>query len=266
MVGAEAVDVGDGLVDVVHDFDGQDGVQIFGGPIVLRGGNTVDDGPGPFVPPKLHALFPQGSGTGGQEAFSDVPVHQQGFRGVADGQGLGLGVHRHLDGHVHVGGGVHVGVAQALRVAHDGDAGVVHDVADEGVAAPGDDQIDAVVLGQHVVHIVPGFQQGGPAVGQDARRPLRHGGKQGAVGAQGLPPALEQGGVPALQAQGGDLHQSVGPGFKNHPDDADGAADPVQVQPRGQFPGQKRSVQGVRQGEERLDARQHVPQFLFVKF
>ena len=227
MVGAEAVDVGDGLVDGIHDFDGQNGVQVFRGPILFRGGNAVDDGLGALIAPDFHSLGFQRFRAGGQESGGDIPVHQQGFRGVAHRQGLGFGVHGHLHRHFDVGGSVHISVAQALRVAHDGDAGMIHDVAHKGVAAPGNDQIDAVVLGKHFVHVVPGFQQGGPALRQQPLCPFLHGGHEGAVGAQGLPAPFQQRRVAAFQAQARDLHQSVGPGFKNHPDHADGAGYPV---------------------------------------
>ena len=44
--------------------------------------------------------------------------------------------------------------------------GVIHDIFDKGIGAPGDDQIDIIIQGQHVVHLGPGLQKPEPAFGQ----------------------------------------------------------------------------------------------------
>ena len=265
VVGAVAVDVGNGFLHAVHDLDGQDGVQILRVPVRVGGGLAGDDCPRPFVAAKLHALFSQRFRAPGQERGGNVFMHQQRFRGVAHGQRLGLGVHDHLDGHFYVGGGVHVGVAQALGVAHHGDGGVLHDVLDKGVAAPGDDQVDGFILGQHIVHVVAGFQQRGPAGGQQALYALLHGFHQGAVGAQGFAAALEQRRVAAFQAQPRDLHQCVGAGLEHHADHPDGAGDAVQIQPRRQLPAERDFAQRIGQGDQGIDAGTHVGQLRVVK-
>ena len=66
-------------------------------------------------------------------------VHQQGLQRVAGGGVVDLGVHRQGAGAADVGGGVHVHVADAVCVAHDGDARVLLDVAHQRVAAARDD-------------------------------------------------------------------------------------------------------------------------------
>ena len=82
---------------------------------------------------------------------------------------------------------------------------------------------------------------------------------QGAVGAQGFPAALEQGGIAAFQAQGRNLHQGIGAAFKNNADHANGAGNAVQVQARGQLPAQGGAADGVRQRAQRPQALHHVP-------
>lgn len=88
---------------------------------------------------------------------------------------------------------------------------------------------------------------------------------QGAVGAQGFPAALEQGGVAAFQAQGCNLHQGIGAAFKNNADHADGAGNAVQVQARGQLPAQGGAADGVRQRAQRPQALHHGVELLLPK-
>ena len=63
-----------------------------------------------------------------------VPVHQQLLQGIAGGRVVHLAVHRQAASLTDVGGGVDVHVADAVGVAHHGDARVVLDVAHQGIA------------------------------------------------------------------------------------------------------------------------------------
>ena len=81
---------------------------------------------------------------------------------------------------------------------------------------------------QHFLHILPGVQKTAPAVRQAAGfGSTKNHRSQQFVGAQRLTASLEQNGVAAFQAEGGNLNQRVGPAFKNDADHADGTADPV---------------------------------------
>src|SRR5690606_2616350 len=65
VVGAVVVDVGDGGVEIVDDFDGEDVVEIFGGPVLFGGGGHVSDagnGAEGVVAAQFHVLGDEGGG------------------------------------------------------------------------------------------------------------------------------------------------------------------------------------------------------------
>ena len=60
MLGIIAVDMGNGLVDGIHQFQGKDIIQIFSAPILFCGRDkTLHHGTGFFVRPDLHLLLIQ---------------------------------------------------------------------------------------------------------------------------------------------------------------------------------------------------------------
>ena len=73
-------------------------------------------------------------------------------------------------------------------------------------------------------------QERHPPLWQDALRGLAHYLGEGLIRYGGFASSLEQGGIAGLEAQGGDLHQGVGPGFKDHADHADGHGHAVEVE------------------------------------
>ena len=158
MVGAMAVDMVYGRLQGVHHANGQDQVQVFRVPVRLCGRVAGNQRSGCLVAAELDALGLHGLRQGRQEGLRHIPMHQQGFHGVAHGDVLGFAVHGHPQGHVQVGVLVHVHMADAVRMAQHGDAAVVHNPADKGIAAPGDNQIDEGILLEHGAHIFPGFQ------------------------------------------------------------------------------------------------------------
>ena len=106
------------------------------------------------------------------------------------------------------------------------DAGVVLDVAHEGIRTAGDEEVDVLVELQDLADVLAGFQQdeplggdarGGGSVAQDA--------EQRTVGIERLGTALEADGVTALETQRHDLRDDVGTGFEDDPDVAYRAAD-----------------------------------------
>ena len=57
-------------------------------------------------------------------------------------------------------------MAETVRVTKHRNLTVLHDITDEGVASPGNDQIDQFMQLQHFLHILPGVQQTAPTVRQ----------------------------------------------------------------------------------------------------
>ena len=86
-------------------------------------------------------------------------MHQQGFNGVAGGRVLGLAIEGEPHRLLHIGSGIHEEVAEAIGVAQHGNAGVVLDVAHQGVGAPGDDQIHQAVEFQQRQALFPAGEQ-----------------------------------------------------------------------------------------------------------
>ena len=67
-----------------------------------------------------------------------------------------LGIEADLLGHIEVGAfDRDEDVADALVMFQDGNPGILDDEADQPLAAPGDDQVDVLLLGQQDVHGLP---------------------------------------------------------------------------------------------------------------
>ena len=148
-----------------------------------------------------------------------------------------------------------------------GNAAVVHDVADEGVAATGDNQVDERILLEHGGHVLPAFHQLGEIRREsDAFCCCAKSVAQGGVGVPGLAPALEQHGVAALEGQGGNLHQRVRATLEDHADHADGAGNPVQLHPLGQLTGKGGLPDGVGQLRQGTETLRHSAQLLLAEF
>ena len=107
-------------------------------------------------------------------------------------------------------------------MAHHGDLGVFHDVADKFIGAARDQEIHVLVAGEELVDLAVGFcleQAAFRQTGADHRvldKVEKH-----AVGVCRLLAALEDGAVAALHAKGRDLYKRVRTRFKDHADDTD---------------------------------------------
>ena len=86
-------------------------------------------------------------------------VYQHLLNCVAGCRVVQLGVHNDAAGHVHAAVGVHVDVADPVCVAQHGDARVALDVADQGVAAAGDDQVNHIIQLEQLVNALTGGDQ-----------------------------------------------------------------------------------------------------------
>ena len=119
-------------------------------------------------------------------------MHQQCLHGVADGDVLRFAVHGDLHGHGNVCVPVYVHMADAVGMPQHGNAAVIHDPADEGVAAPGDNQVDQRILLEHSAHVLAGFQQDKASCGQSGSfQRVGKGGMEGMIGAERLAPTLQ---------------------------------------------------------------------------
>ncbi len=153
---AIAVDVGDGSIHIVNHSAGQDQLQVFGMPVLLGG----RDGqrcvfPELFVTAQLHSQFRQFCGDARDERCSGVRVDQQGLQGIANAGSLGLGVDDDRFGLVEIGGTVDEDVTDAFVVLDHRDTGVLHNETDQALAAARDDQVDTLLLLEHLQHPLP---------------------------------------------------------------------------------------------------------------
>ena len=264
-MGAVAVDVVDGFFDIRDDLDGQDEVQIFGPEVfICHDVHSVDggrrfDGSDDQVLRLLCSAEPDRGGMKsprqlGEEGGGDVSVDQDGFHCVAGCGVLGLGVEDDLDRHFLVGVAVHINVADAVRMAHDRNFCVVHDVLNKLVGAAGNEKVDLLFALQEFVDLIVELrleQAGSGETGGNGG--IADDGEQDAVGLRGLLSTLENGTVAALEAEGGDLYQGVGARLKDDPDDADRHADALEDESCVQLPLQKCPSDRVGEGDELID-------------
>ena len=89
------------------------------------------------------------------EGLSDILVDQEGFQSIADAGALGLGIDDDPLGHVEIGGSIDEDVADPLVVLDDRDARMFHHETDQALAAAGDDQVDELLLLEHLQHPFP---------------------------------------------------------------------------------------------------------------
>ena len=92
-----------------------------------------------------HLFFGKSGGQRGKEFSGNISVNEECFHGVAGSRVLCLCVDNNGNGFFLVTCFVGVDMADAFRMAHDGDFCVVHDVAHKFVGAPGNEQIDESV-------------------------------------------------------------------------------------------------------------------------
>mmetsp|Transcript_10077 Transcript_10077/g.18341 ORF Transcript_10077/g.18341 Transcript_10077/m.18341 type:complete len:208 (-) Transcript_10077:314-937(-) len=180
-----------------------------------------------------------------------VLVHQERLERVAGGGVVRLGVPDDLERHFHVALRVQVHVADAVRVAHDRDLGVVLNVLHELVGASGYAQINNVLHFEQRRHFVPPAHQhaalrGGLAVHGDGllHQPVEH-----RVAPGRLLAPLEQQRVAAGDGKACDLRQRVGPRLEDDEQDSDGDRLFQQHQAVGDLGFSQNSPQGILVGQ-----------------
>ena len=234
VVGTVAVDVVNGFLDIRDDFDGDDHIQVLRAEIVvchdidsfdlcgsLRGAR--DQVLCLLCASEFYAGVLEFAGQAGKEDRGDLPVDQESLHGVAGSCVLGLGVKDDVCGHVHIDIAVQVDVADAVRVSHDGNLCIVHDVLHELVGAAGNEQVHIFFALQKLVDLIVELSLQQAGFGKACRDSgFVDDGKEDAVCFCGLFTALQDRAVAALEAEGGNLYQSIRPRLENDTDHADG--------------------------------------------
>ena len=215
VVRAVAVHVLHGLVERLHELDGQGRPAVLRPPVFLRGGREIEgrrQSSRLRAGADLHARLEEPAQQRDEEARRRVAVDEKRLGGVARRRVLQLAVEDDRRRHRFVRRAIHIDVADALRVAENRDARVRLDVPDEVVPAPRDDEVDVLVEREERVHIAPACHRGERAFGdlgegsesfcEDVEKRRR--------GAGGLAPALEDRRVARLERQRADLRHRVG--------------------------------------------------------
>lgn len=260
VVGAVGLDVVDGFIEAGDDFDGEDEVEIFCGPVLGGREGFAEEAGGFGFAEEADALSAEGGGEAGEEGGGDGAVDEEGFGGVAGAGALGFGVEGDGFGEGGVGFFVDVDVADAVEVFEDGHAGVGDDGFDEAVAAAGDEEIDPAV---HAAEGGDGFAVGGgdDGAGGGGKAGGLGGGAEaeaeGLVGVEGFLAAAEDDGVAGFEAEDGGIDCDVRAGLVDDADDADGDADFTEGEAVGEGPGFEGFSDGVGEGDDVVDALDH---------
>jgi len=152
------------------------------------------------------------------EGRGDIGMHDHLLRRVARRGPLALRVLEDPEGHVEVRAAVHVDVAVPLEVFEDRDLRLRGDRADEALAAPRDDKVDAVVhREERGDFVVSDGDELDRAVGDRALHRL----EERRVGVARLGAALQDRSVPALEAERGRFRRHARPRLVDEEDDAD---------------------------------------------
>jgi len=219
---AVTVDMVDRLIQSVDNLDCQDQVQILRLPVLFtRRQRTRGEAADGFVAPDLHLEGAERIGHAGDESVGDVAVHEQGFQRVADPGTLGLGVDDDLSGHGDVGRGIDKDVANAFVVLDDRDAGVFDDEADQAFTAAGDDQVDRLLLFQHLQHpfaLGEGDQRQGRLGNPGPFHFAPEDGGNGDVGVDRLRTAAQDDRISRFQAECGGIGGDIGARFVDNAD------------------------------------------------
>ena len=267
VAGAVAGDMGEGGVQVGDHPDAEDQVGILGAPIRFAGRQGHPKGAGGLVTPQ----FDPGRGEHGDgcrhKAGGDALVHQQGLDGIAGRWILGFAVQRQAQGLLAIGGRIHIQMADAVGVAQHRNAGVVLDVAHQGIGAARNDQVHQAVQLQHGQALLAAGQHLQAGRGNSTGRQAFLDGGQDRLGAAGrLPASLEQGAIAGADRQGGDLDHRIRPGLKNHPHHPQGHRDSLQHQSRSQFAMHLAPTDRIGQGRHLAHPRDGAGQFGPIQF
>ena len=157
-------------------------------------------------------------------------------------------------------------MADTVGMAHNRDSGVLHDILNELIGSPGNQQIDGFIAMKQFVDRLPALHQGHKASGQACLDSgFVNNVKKSPIGFSGFPAPLQDGTVAAFDAQGRNLYQCIRPGFKNDADDTDGAGFPLENQSLIQFPMKLDPEQRIRKADQAFQSLNHIIQFVVIK-
>ena len=214
-----------GGIDAVHHFGGDDGVEIFGSPILFaRRFDAAIHG--------LRRLIPADFAFG-VEQHLDQRLEMGCRRGAIDQQRLGcaaharaahFGVEHDFLRHSERGRLVHVDMADAFEMREHGDARFRLHAGDQAFAAARNDHVEfSVEPGQHQADrgAVAGGDKLDDGGGQSGlAQALFDGGMDGAAGPQTVRAAAQNSGIAGFQAERAGVGGHVGPAFVDDADDA----------------------------------------------
>ena len=261
MLGAVAVYVLDGGLDVGDDLDGHGKAEIFVRPVGLGGrDHALGVARRGLVAVELHVLVRERLQKRLEVLLSPVLLHQQGLGGVADAGALGLGVYDYGLGHRVVSALVHVDVAVAGAGLQDGHGGVHHGVVYEPRAAAGDDEVDVLPQLEHAVDgLVARVLDQADRVGRDAGgfQRLAHDAHQRRVRLIRRGAAAQEHRTAGLEGQRRGVHRDVRPRLVDDADDAHRHADLADDEPVGAGPLVHHAPDGVGQRRHLVQALGH---------
>ena len=257
-----AGDVRDRRVDVLHHAHRDDGIQVFGIPVLLgRGRHARIDRRTRRIAAHRAAGVEQGTDQRRKMGGHAAPVHQQRFRRAAHAGAPQLGVQHDVLRHLQVRLPVHIHVADALEMSDHRHARLLLHALDQIPAAARHDHVDVVRhLGEHVAHRraidgrhpldAPGRQAG------DAQALLQTG-VDGRIGIRALRTAAQDHAVARLQAQTAGIGRDVRPALVDDADHAERHPHALYAHAIGTRPLGEHRTDGVRQIDDLVEAPRH---------
>ena len=226
MSGIMFVDMGDRLIDGVHDLHRDDRVQIFCPPVFFRSGDDLfTDRPCPLVAPDLHIMSLQPLHDLWKGFRRDLTVDNQRLAGIAYSQSLGLCIFHDVCRHADICRCVHIDMTVACTRLDHRNCAVLHHIRDQSCAASGDEHINAAV---HLHHLT----------GNLAARILHEqdyilaefflaqsgfdGAHDGLIGMDRIAASAEDRSIPGLKAESEGIRRHIGAGLINDPDHTQG--------------------------------------------
>ena len=138
--------MGDRLVKVADHADGEDQVEVFPIPVLLRGRLRLrQDRPRFLAAADYDAGLPELPGRERQERPGDALMDEERLHRVADSRPLRFCIHADPDGHVQIRSLVDEDVADPLVVLDHRDLRIPDNGADQLLPAAGDDHVDELL-------------------------------------------------------------------------------------------------------------------------
>ncbi len=152
----DAVDMVDCLLNAPDGFDRHLEIKVLGLIVLFRCRNGVrKEGKTLLVRMQLHAVLLHGPGKKRQKILLDVPVHDEGLRGVAHAGALGLGIQDHRDRLLQIRCPVDIDAAVAGSGLDDRHPAVFRHCLDQSLRAPGDQDVNKPLHLHELLRVLP---------------------------------------------------------------------------------------------------------------